>query len=139
MYSLCNFSGIIEEKITPINNQAIKAIIKGWIAQFIVNVKAITFAFFLKFNSSEYFTLSIIGYIIIKSTIAIGSETFANSISDKEVDSEGKKYPIKVPDTMQIATQIDRYLLNTSSSFSYILEILGSFLVMNTVLLVYVL
>ncbi|HJS64710.1 MAG TPA: hypothetical protein VJ767_07600 [Nitrososphaeraceae archaeon] len=112
-----NFSGIIEEKITPINNQAIKAIIKGWIAQFIVNVKAITFTFFLKFNSSEYFTLSIIGYIIIKSTIAMGSETFANSMLDKEVDSEGKKYPSKVPDIIQIATQIERYLLNTSSSF----------------------
>jgi hypothetical protein len=83
-----------------------------------VNVKAITFAFFLKFNSSEYFTLSIIGYIIIKSTIAIGSETFANSISDKKVDSQGKKYPSRVPDTIQIAAQIDRYLLNTSSSFS---------------------
>jgi hypothetical protein len=43
------------------------------------------------FNSSEYLTFSIIGYIIIKSTIAMGSETFANSISDKEVDREGKK------------------------------------------------
>ena len=117
MYSLCNFSGIIEEKITDINNQAIKAITKGWIAQFMVNVKAITFAFFLRFNSSEYFTFSIIGYIIIKSTTAIGSETFANSISDKKVDSEGKKYPSKVPDTIQIATHIERYLLNTSSSF----------------------
>jgi hypothetical protein len=91
MYSLCNFSGITEEKITVINNQAIKAITKGWIAQFMVNVKAITFTFFLKFNSSEYLTFSIIGYIIIKSTIAMGSETFANSISDKEVDREGKK------------------------------------------------
>jgi hypothetical protein len=69
------------------------------------------------FNSSEYFTFSIIGYIIIKSTIAIGSETFAYSISDKEVDNQGKKYPIKVPDTIQIATHIERYLLNTSSSF----------------------
>lgn len=55
------------------------------------NVKAITFAFFLMFNSSEYLTLSIIGYIIIRSTTAIGSETFANSISDKKVESEGKE------------------------------------------------
>jgi hypothetical protein len=117
MYSVCNFSGIIEEKIIPINNQAIKAITKGWTAQFRVNVKPITFAFFLMFNSSEYFTLSIIGYIIIKSTIAIGSETFANSISDKKVDSEGKKYPSKVPDTIHIVTHIERYLLNTSNSF----------------------
>ena len=108
---------MIEEKITAINNQAIKAITKGWMAQFMVNVKAITFAFFLMFNSSEYFTFSIIGYIIIKSTIAIGNETFANSISDKEIDSEGKKYPSKVPDIIQIATHIERYLLNTSSSF----------------------
>jgi len=58
------------------------------------------------FNSSEYFTFSIIRYIIIKSTTAIGSETFANSISDKKVDREGKKYPNKVPDTIQIATHI---------------------------------
>ena len=29
-----------------------------------INVKPITFAFFLKFKSSEYFTFSIIGYII---------------------------------------------------------------------------
>src|SRR5574339_1276519 len=101
-----NSSGITEAKTTVIKNQAIRAITKGWIAQFMTNVKAITFAFFLMFNSSEYFTLSIIVYIIIKSTIAIGSETYANSISDKEVESEGKKYPIKVPDTMQIATQI---------------------------------
>ena len=47
----------------------------------------------------------------------MGSETFANSISDNEVDREGKKYPIKVPDTIQIATHIVRYLLNISSSF----------------------
>jgi hypothetical protein len=47
----------------------------------------------------------------------MGRETFANSMLDKEVDSEGKKYPSKVPDIIQIATQIDRYLLNTSSSF----------------------
>jgi hypothetical protein len=117
VYSFCNFSGIIEEKIIVIKNQAIIAIVKGWIAQFKVNVKPITFAFFLMFNSSEYFTFSIIGYIIIKSTTAIGSETFANSISDKKVDREGKKYPSKVPDTIQIATHIERYLLNTSSSF----------------------
>lgn len=70
------------------------------------------------FNSSEYLTLSIIGYIIIRSTTAIGSETFANSISDKKVESEGKKYPSKVPDKIQIATHTDRYLLNTSRSFS---------------------
>ena len=139
MYSLCNFSGIKEEKITDINNQAIKVITKGWIPQFMVNVKAITFAFFLRFNSSEYFTFSIIGYIIINSTIAIGSETFANSISDKEVDSQGKKYPIKVPDTIQITTHIERYLLNVSSSFWYIFEILGSFRVIDIVLLVCVL
>jgi hypothetical protein len=58
-----------------------------------------------------------IGYIIIKSTMAMGSETFATSISDNNVDSEGKKYPIRVPQIMQIATHIERYLLNTSSSF----------------------
>jgi hypothetical protein len=118
MYSVCNFSGIIEENTTVIKNQAMKAITKGWIAQFMINVKPITFAFFLKFNSSEYFTFNIIGYIIIKSTIAIGSETFANSIFDMDVDSEGKKYPSNVPDTIQITTHTDRYLLNTSRSFS---------------------
>lgn len=51
-----------------------------------------------------------------------GSETFANSISDKEVESEGKKYPSKVPDKISIATHTDRYLLNTSRSFSQIFK-----------------
>ena len=83
-----------------------------------INVKAITFTFFLICNSYEYFTLSIIGYIIIKSTAAIGSETFANSSSVRKVDSEGKKYPNNVPDKIQIATHTERYLLNISSSFS---------------------
>jgi hypothetical protein len=82
------------------------------------NVKAITFAFFLICNSSEYLTLSIIGYIIIKSTAAIGSETFAYSISARKTDSEGKKYPNNVPNKIQIATHNERYLLNTSSSLS---------------------
>jgi len=117
MYSVRNCSGIIVAKIIVINNQAIKAITKGWIAQFRVNVNAITFAFFLMLSSSEYLTFSMIGYIIIKSTMAIGNETFANSISDSNVDSEGKKYPIRVPEIMQITTHIERYLLNTSSSF----------------------
>ena len=112
-----NFSGITEEKTTVIKSQAIKAITNGWIAQFIINVKAMTFAFFLMFKSSEYFTLSIIGYIIIKNTIAIGSETFAYSIFDKKVDREGKKYPSNVPDRIQISTHTERYLLNTSNSF----------------------
>lgn len=67
-------------------------------------------------SSSEYLTFSMIGYIIIKSTMAIGSETFATSISDSNVDSEGKKYPIRVPEIMQITTHIERYLLNTSQN-----------------------
>jgi hypothetical protein len=68
--------------------------------------------------------LSIIGYIIIKSTAAIGSETFANWSFVMKVDNEGKKYPSNVPATIQTPTHNERYLLK-KSKFPFSLLVAG--------------
>lgn len=97
---------------------AIIAIVNGLTAQLMINVYAMGFLFSLTCSNSEYFTFSIIGYIIIKSTTAMGIDTLANSIFAKNEDKSGKEKPRTIPIMMQITTHNERYLLNTSSSFS---------------------
>ena len=66
------------------------AIENGAIPQLIRDVNNIGFVFFLIIINSLNFILSMMGYIIISKTTAIGIETFAYSNSAKDSDDSGK-------------------------------------------------
>lgn len=89
-YSFCRVSEIKSEKTKYMKTYAIIAIVNGFTPQFTINVNDDGFAFFLTLISSVYFTLSIIGYIIISKTMAIGIDTFACSTFARDSEIPGK-------------------------------------------------